>query len=334
MTAPLRLSIEPLELPFVHPFTIARGTEHSVRTAIFRLAWNGIEALGETTPSARYAESVETVLDYFERHQLEGDDPYLLDELLECIEPRAARCGLDVALHDLIAKDCGRPLYRLLGLDPRDTPLTSFTVGIGDTQTMLARVDEIGEHPVLKVKLGTGTPAHEIETMQAIRERYGGTIRIDANEGWDVEQAVTVLRELHPLDIEFCEQPIPAGHPEQLRYIREHCAIPIVTDEDSRVAEDLPALYRCVDGINIKLVKCGGIRGALHMIHTARALGLKIMLGSMVETQVLTTAAAQLSPLVDWADLDGPFLAITYDAGKIVLPDGAGLGVRQETAVA
>jgi L-alanine-DL-glutamate epimerase-like enolase superfamily enzyme len=164
---------------------------------------------------------------------------------------------------------------------------------------------------------------------------YTGTIRVDANEAWTPEQAVTNLNALARFEIEFCEQPIPAGSPAKLRWIRERSPIPIVTDEDSKDARDLPALYGCVDGINVKLVKCGGIRGALNMIHTARALGFKIMLGCMIETQILTAAAAHLSPLVDWADLDGPFLTaddpftgVTYADGKIVLPDGPGLGVR------
>jgi len=336
----LSLSISTLDLPLVHPFTIARGSSDAARTAIFRVAWNDLEGLGETAPIRRYNESVESVSAFFADHPLRGDDPYLLDELLADIPP-AARCGLDIALHDLIGKDCGKPLHRLLGLDPAKTPLTSFTIGISDPETTLRKVTEIGDHPVMKVKLGSGTTTEQIETIELIRSRYSGTIRIDANEGWDTEQAIELLRELERFEIEFCEQPIPAGNPEQLRYIRERSKIPIVTDEDSRVAEDLPKLYGCVDGINVKLVKTGGIRGALKMIHTARALGLKIMLGCMVESQILATAAAQLSPLVDWADIDGPFLTkddpfsgITYDRGKIVLPDGPGLGVREKTAVA
>jgi len=193
----------------------------------------------------------------------------------------------------------------------------------------------------VKVKLGLGTPREEVETIELIRSKYTGTVRIDANEGWTPEQAVETLRELERFDVEFCEQPIKAGQPEKLRYVREHSNIPIVTDEDSLRAEDLPRLHGCVDGINVKLAKCGGIRAAVKMIHTARALGMKIMLGCMVESQISATAAAQISPLVDWADIDGPFLTkddpfsgITYRHGKIVLPDGPGLGVREKAAVA
>ena len=337
----LSLSVTPLALPLVHPFTIARGTEEVAHTAVFRLDYDGTPGLGEAAPIARYNESVQSVIAYFNAHPLTADDPFLLDVLLHDGIPAAARCGLDIALHDLMGRVCGQPLYRLLGLDPQATPLTSFTIGIGELQTTLRKLDEIGGHPVLKVKLGSGDVQRDIETIEAIRGKYTGAIRIDANEGWTAGQAVKVLDEFARFDIEFCEQPVPAGHPEQLRYIREHSRIPIVTDEDSLTASDLPKLRGCVDGVNVKLAKTGGIRGALAMIHTARALGMKIMLGCMVESQISATAAAHLSPLVDWADIDGPFLVkddpfegITYSAGKIVLPAGPGLGVREKSAVA
>jgi L-alanine-DL-glutamate epimerase-like enolase superfamily enzyme len=332
----LELTVAPLELPLVHTFTIARSSESVARTALVRLRWGEIDALGESSPSLRYDESVESVMAGLRAHAL-GNDPYALDALLAGLPP-AQRCGLDIALHDCIAKDVDRPLWRLLGLNPAHTPLTSFTIGIATLDEMLAKVREVGAHPVLKVKLGAGA---EIETMAAIRSIYGGTIRIDANEGWTPESAVTILRELERFDIEFCEQPIPAGTPERLRWIRERTAIPLVTDEDSKDADDLFALAGCVDGVNVKLVKCGGIRGALAMIHTARALGLKVMLGCMVESAILSTAAAHLSPLVDWADLDGPFLiardpfdGMRYADGKIVLPDGPGLGVVEKAVAA
>jgi len=337
----LALTLERLALPLAHPFTIARGTQDVANTAVLRLNWNGIEALGEAVPIRRYHESVDSVIEYFQSNPLAAGDPYLLDTLLDAVPAAAARCGLDIALHDLIGKDCGKPLYRLLGLDPEQTLYTSFTIGIGDPELTAKKVADVGDHPILKVKLGAGTPKEQIETIEAIRARYTGIIRIDANEGWSVESAIEILREIDRFDIEFCEQPIPAGQPEKLRYIREHAKIPIVTDEDSLVAEDLPKLYGCVDGVNVKLVKCGGIRAALRMIHTARALGLKIMLGCMVESAISATAAAQLSPLVDWADIDGPFLTkndpfsgVTYARGKLVLPDAPGLGVTEKAVVA
>lgn len=332
----MRLDVSELSLPLLHTFTIARGSKTHAHSVLFRLRHQGIEAFGESSPTDRYGENPASIVAYFREHSLPSDDPYAVDALLDGLPP-AARCGLDVALHDFIGKDVRRPLWRLLGLNPQRTPTTSFTIGIDTIETMLRKLEEIRQHPIIKIKLGTG---NEIEIIEAIRSRYAGTLRIDANEGWDATNSVRILREIERFDIEFCEQPIPAGTPEQLRYIRERTTIPIVTDEDSRFASDLPKLAGCVDGINIKLVKCGGIRAALEMIHTARALGLKIMLGCMPESAILCTAAAHLSALVDWADLDGPFLTandpfsgITYDHGKIVLPDAPGLGVYERAKV-
>ncbi len=332
----LSLRVSTLALPLRHPFRIARGEASVARTALIRVSDGSHEGLGEATPVARYGESVESVAAYFAAHPLRVHDPMRLEEALAGDIPPAARAGLDLALHDLIGKRLGVPLYALFGLDPAKTPVTSFTIGIADTATTLRKVAEIGDHPILKIKLGLGTDAEQIETIEAIRSTYTGTIRIDANEGWDVPGAIRILRELERFEIEFCEQPIPAGDPAGLRAVREAAGMPIVTDEDSLTAADLPRLYGCVDGINVKLAKCGGLRGALAMIHTARAMGLRIMLGCMVESAIAATAAAHLSPLVDWADLDGPFLTaadpfegIAYERGKIVLPDGPGLGVRE-----
>ncbi|HTX58234.1 MAG TPA: dipeptide epimerase [Verrucomicrobiae bacterium] len=332
----LRVSVSPLRLPLVHPFRIARGEETVAETALVRLVSGDEEGLGEATPIERYGESYASVAAYFASHELASDDPFALEALLHAGIPAAARAGLDLALHDLIGKRLGVPLFALLGLDPALAPVTSFTIGIADPQETLRKVDEVREHPILKIKLGAGTPHEQIETIAAIRSRYTGTIRIDANEGWDAVDAIRILGELSRYEIEFCEQPIAAGHPAALRAIRERVSIPIVTDEDSCTAADLPALYGCVDGVNVKLAKTGGIRGALAMIHTARAMGMKVMLGCMVESAIAATAAAHLSPLVDWADIDGPFLVaedpfagVTYDRGRLVLPQGPGLGIRE-----
>lgn len=332
----LALETSPLDLTLKHPFKIARSEERIAHSVLFRLRDEHAEGLGEATPSERYHESAATVEAYVREHPLAASDVFRLEALLDPAIPPAARAGLDLAAYDLLGKRLGVPLYALLGLDPSRTPYTSFTIGIGDPETTLRKLAEIGDHPVLKVKLGLGGANEQIETIAAIRDRYTGTIRIDANEGWDVETAVAILGELARYEIEFCEQPIPAGNPPGLRAIRERVKIPIVTDEDSLDARDLAALIGCVDGVNVKLTKTGGIRGALAMIHTARALGMKIMLGCMVESSIAATAAAHLSPLVDWADIDGPFLiardpfeGVRYDRGKLVLPDGPGLGVRE-----
>ncbi len=329
----MHLELAELALPLVHTFSISRGSATAAHTLVARAAWREHEGLGESAPSARYDDTIADVARELRAHPL-GDDPYALETALAGLRP-AARCALDVAMHDLIGKDLERPLWQLLGCDPARTPVTSFTIGIDTPEAMLAKLDAIAGHPIVKVKLGF---AGDLDVLEAMRAHYTGTLRVDANEGWTPESAVANLEVLARCDVEFCEQPIPAGSPERLRWIRERSRVAIVTDEDSKDATDLRALAGCVDGINVKLVKCGGIRGALAMIHTARALGLKIMLGCMVESAILTTAAAHLSPLVDWADLDGPFLTaddpfvgVTYRGGKLVLPTAPGLGVVERS---
>jgi len=334
----LSISVSTMELPLVHPFKIARGEEATAHTAVVRVRGAGLEGIGEATPIDRYGESVESVIAYFQRNPLPGDDPFRLESLLRAEIPAAARAGLDLALHDLIGKELGKPLYALLGLDPSRAPLTSFTIGIADPQMTLRKVDEAAHYPILKIKLGTGTLAEQVEIVAAIRARYTGALRIDANEGWSVDEAVTILRELGRYEIEFCEQPVAAGNPQWLRAVRDGVSIPIVADEDCLVASDLPPLYGCIDGVNVKLAKAGGIRGALATIHTARAMGLKVMIGCMVESAIAATAAAHVSPLADWADLDGPllisrdpFTGVRYDGGKVLIPNTPGLGVREAT---
>src|SRR5580693_1276850 len=178
----LMVSVTPLELPLIHPFKIARGEETVARTALVRVRAGDLEGIGEAAPTERYGESVESVAEYFLTHDLASDNPYRLEALLHDRIPPAARSGLDIALHDLIGKDLGKPLYELFGLDPALTPVTSFTIGIADPETTLRKVAEVGDHPILKIKLGSGTDAEQVETIALVREGYRGIIRIDANE--------------------------------------------------------------------------------------------------------------------------------------------------------
>jgi len=325
----VRLTLERLSLPLVDPFTIARSSARTTGSVVVRLEADGRHAIGESSPSERYGETVESVIAALESRRL-PEDPDAREAALRGLPP-AASCALDLALHDLLGKRAGLPIWRMLGLDRDVAPVTSFTLGIDTPERMLGKLARIGDHPALKVKLGF---PEELEVVAAIRDRYTGTLRLDANEAWTPEQSVANLRALERYDIEFCEQPIPAGAPERLRWISERTAIPLVADEDARNASDLPALAGAVVGVNLKLVKTGGLAGALAAIATARALGLKIMIGCMVESAICTTAAAHLSPLADWADLDGPFLTehdpfsgVTYDRGRLVLPEAPGLGI-------
>lgn len=323
----------PLLLHLRHTFTIARSSEDVAESVLLEVESSGVTGLGECAPSGRYEESPGLVTRQLETADLRGLDLFEFDTVLSRLGPdeRGAMCALDVALHDLAGKRLGAPVYRLLGLDPGEAKETSFTIGIADVDTMVAKTREAAHMPILKVKVGAG---EEIETFEALRSVYRGRIRIDANEGWEPEQAVKLLGELARFDIEFCEQPVAAGDPARLRFVRERSKIPIMADESCRVPADIPPLAGCVDGIVIKLVKCGGMREALAMIHIARALGMKIMIGCMIESSILATAGATLTPLVDYADLDGPLLVtddpyegVVFDGAQMRLPDAPGLGV-------
>jgi len=336
-SAGVSLRHEILSLHLRRTFATARASEDVAHTLVLRLTAGGIEALGESAPSARYGESADSVARDLDGIDVGGADLRHIDAALARVpaNQRGAMCALDLALHDLAAKQLGAPLHRLLGLDPAAAKATSFTIGLADIETMLEKTREAKDLPILKVKLGGG---REIETIEALRSVYRGAIRIDANEAWQPEEAVALLRELKRFDIEFCEQPIKAGDIPWLRYVRELSPIPIFADEDCRTLDDLRELNGFVDGVNIKLVKCGGIREAVRMIHAARALKMKVMIGCMIESSVLATAAAQLTPLVDYADLDGPLLisddpfeGVGYDGGRLVLPEAPGLGVQEKT---
>jgi L-alanine-DL-glutamate epimerase-like enolase superfamily enzyme len=329
----VRATTQRLLLHLRHTFAISRGAEDIAQTVLFTLCVDGVEAVGEAAPIARYDETPESVAHQLARLPLQELEWWYFDATLARLRDwPAARCALDLALYDLAGKRLGVPVYRLLGLDPTAALRTSFTIGIADIEKTIAKVKEAAAFPILKVKVGG---PDTLETLEAIRSCYRGSIRVDANEAWSPDEAVRMLREIERFDVEFCEQPIPAGHPEQLRFVRERVKLPIIVDEDSVVATDVPRLAGCIDGINIKLAKCGGIREALRMIAVARALGMKIMIGCMIESSILATAAAHVTPLCDYADLDGPLLitddpfrGVDYDGAQLRLPATPGLGVR------
>ncbi len=237
-----------------------------------------------------------------------------------------------MALYDLIGKILSVPLYKLLGFNPAYTPHTSYTIGI-DTPTNMAKKALLAkDYPILKIKVGT---KNDLDNLKAIRDVSSAIIRVDANTGWTPKEAIKTINALIPYNIEFVEQPIPAHDLLGLKLIRDNVPIPIIADESCVTVEDIPRLVGCVDGINIKLMKCGGLNHALKMIHVARAHNLRVMIGCMIESSLAITAAAHLTPLVDYADLDGhllidndPYVGVTVLDGKLVLPDAPGLGVR------
>jgi L-alanine-DL-glutamate epimerase-like enolase superfamily enzyme len=233
-----------------------------------------------------------------------------------------------------VGKRLGVPLWKLWGLNAKNTPQSSFTIGIDDPEKMRQKVAEAAAYPVLKIKLGT---ERDEAILKTIRDATDKPIRVDANAGWDLAKALRMLPILKDYGVELLEQPLPPADLDGLGVVRAASDIPVVVDESCLVATDIPKLVGKADGINIKLAKCGSLREALRMIATARAHGMRVMVGCMIETSIAITAAAHFTPLVDFADLDGaaltvddPFAGASIDGGQIRLPDGPGLGVRRK----
>ena len=254
-----------------------------------------------------------------------------MDQLIT--DQSCAKAALDIALLDWVGKKLNQPLFRLFGLDPSKTPITTFSIGIDTAEVVKQKVKEAAAFPVLKIKVGL---KNDQEMLEAVRSVTNKPLRVDANEGWKTkEEALERIKWLEGLGVEVIEQPLPSTMLEETRWLRERVNIPILADESVKNAHDIPALAQAFDGINVKLMKSGGVQEALTMIKMARALGMKIMLGCMIESSVAIGAAAQISPLVDYADLDGnllisndPFKGPTVEKGKLVLPKGPGLGIE------
>src|SRR6266852_5940287 len=336
----LRLVLEECTITTRHPFAIARGSTTGYRRCWVRLIdEDGLEGWGEADPSSYYGETYDTViatLQKLDRHMPE--DPFDLEAAearFAQVVPRngAARAALSAALHDLVGKRLGQPLWRLWGLDPHKAPRSSFTIGLDTAEKMREKVAEAAPYPILKIKLGTD---RDEAILRATRDATDKPLRVDANAGWTRERALQMLPVLREYGVEFVEQPLPPDDLEGLAALQRRGILPIVVDESCIVATDIPRLAGVVDGINIKLAKCGSLREALRMVATARAHGMLGMVGCMIESSLGITAAAHLTPLVDAADLDGaaltandPFVGATIDGGKIRLPLGPGLGVRR-----
>ena len=343
----MKLTHAPLTLRTRHPFVIARGGSSDWRTVWVKVTdRDGAEGWGEAAPSRFYGETPETVASALERLApvLEGADAWSL-EAIEAGMQRAirfngsAKSAVSAALHDLAAKRLGVPLYRLWGLDPAAAPRSSFTIAIAGEAELRRRVAEAAEYPILKVKLGSD---RDEEIIRTVRDAAPGkTLRVDANAAWTPKHALRMIGLLAELGVEFVEQPLPPHDLEGLRFVRERSVLPVIADESCIVATDIPRLAGAVDGINIKLSKCGGLREALKMIATARAHGMLVMAGCMIESSLGITAAAHFAPLLDCADLDGaallandPFAGATIAGGRVELPARPGLGVEVSAGTA
>lgn len=337
----MKVNTEFIKLQFKYPFKTARlAPREFSESLIVSIQHDNCIGEGEIRPSEYYFNEnfdvAKKVISEIE--PILGDNPFLLEDILDEIKTKyyyapATLAGIDIALHDLVGKLLGIPLYKYFGLNPNKTPISSFTIGIDTIPIMIKKLKEASNYPIIKVKVGV---PEDLDTMKAIRDVSDATIRVDANTGWTVKEAITKINQLESFNIEFIEQPIKPKDFKGLQEIRRNTNIPIMADEDSVSAKDLPNLVGCVDSINIKLMKCGGIREAKKMIDFAHIHGMKVMLGCMLESSLSIAAAAHLSPLVEYADLDTNVLSVNdpYDGmgnlnGKLILPDGPGLGVSK-----
>ena len=331
----MKIKLEEYNVHLINTFR----TTHGARDVMPVLIADIDGGLGEASPVHYYGEDLNTVKNFVNKaSEVISDDPYQLERLSIDLEKVAAfnysaKAAIDMAMHDLAAKRLGIPLYQFFGITPRSDLPTSFTISISDPDSMKKQTEQNQGYHVYKVKVGV---PGDIEMVEAVRDATGAKIRVDANEGWSVKEAISRIKILEKLDIEFIEQPLHRDDFDGFRILRAKTDLPIIADEGVFRSGDIPKYVGLADGINIKLSKSGGLREAMKMIATARAHRMKIMIGCMVETSVGISAAAQIASLVDYADLDGnilisddPFKGATIENGYIKIPDGPGLGVSR-----
>lgn len=339
----MKIVTTPYELKLTKPFGLARSTRTTNSIVLVKLDDLGY---GEASPSAYYGEDVPTVIQTITQAVPKiSIYPLYINEIMSQLNQQfpsnaAARAAIDMALYDILAKRLRLPLHAYLGIAPPRCAQTSFTIGIAPIEEMLKKVDDARHHPILKIKLGKD-PDHDLTVMREIRKRTNQTIRVDANGGWTLDNALTCIKALADMDIEYVEQPLEKGSLADLAQLKKASPLPIFLDEDVLVSSDIPKVAGTCDGINIKLMKCGGITEAMKMIHTARAFDLQIMLGCMIESSLAITAASHLASLVDYLDLDGnllvsndPFQGMILEKGYLRVPETPGLGAtpRQDIA--
>jgi len=341
-SAPAKLEIEVIRLKLRHTWTTTMSSSDYRDTLHVRYARDGITGYGEGAPIVRYHEDAlggQKALESI-RNLLTAANPWEFDKLMAQVFRQlegqfAAKAAFDIALMDWIGKRLNVPLYRYFGLDPKDAPITTFSIGMDDPETTRQKIQEADAFPVLKIKVGVGNDEATIAAVRAVTEK---PIRVDANEGWtNKEEAVRKINWLESQGVQFVEQPMPAAMLEETKWVRQRVHLPLIADEACLSASAIPKLADAFDGVNIKLDKAGGILQAYRMIQIAKVLGMKTMLGCMVSSSCSVTAAAHLSPLVDYADLDGnllisndPYSGVLVEKGKLILPDRPGLGLRMD----
>ena len=334
----MKLSFDVIELVPKRVFRTARTTSASSRCVIVEISDGTIVGLGEAAPSRFYGETADTVVEVLKGVRRVVEDCAHEVELMADLTSRglkgnpSARAALEIAAHDMMGKRYGIPLYRHFELDPAALPLTTMSIGLDDPDVMLEKAIDARDFPILKVKLDADI---DLSIVSRIKEATGASVTVDANCAWTRSEAVEKATELARIGVEFLEQPVAADDVEGLAYVRERTDVPVFADESCPTSEQLPVVAPAVDGVVIKLMKCGGLVEAVRMARKAREMGLKTMIGCMMESSLAITAAAHISPLMDYADLDSglmmtndPFTGVKIDRGRMSLPEEAGLGVH------
>ncbi len=337
----MKLTLHQFDLKLRHTFTVSRESYDIRQTLIVELAEDGLRGYGEATAHPYYGITIKNMTAQLDavRSRIESqslEDPadlwQQLDEALG--HNRFAQCALDEAAHDLWGKKLGKPVFELWGLSANDLPISNYTIGIDDIDTMVAKLREFPDWPVYKIKLGTD---HDIDIVRELRKHTEARFRVDANCGWTgADETIANSRELKKLNVEFIEQPLPNGAIDEMSLAYSHAELPIIADESCQVESDV---QKCNDeyfhGVNIKLVKCGGLTPARRMIQRAREIGMFVMVGCMTESTVGISAIAQLLPLLDYVDMDGATLlaediatGVTVEKGVCRYPTKPGCGVE------
>ncbi|RIJ46358.1 dipeptide epimerase [Maribellus luteus] len=335
----LKLRFKPYDLQLKHTFTLAGSSRTTTPVMLTEIEYDGIIGYGEASMPPYLGESHATATSFLSSLDLgQFNDPFRLDEILEYVDQKAegncaAKASVDIALHDLLGKIMGQPWYKIWGFNAEDTPNTSFTIGIDTDEVVRQKVKEAAEFKILKVKLGRDNDKQMIETIRAVTDV---PMCVDVNQGWtDKKHALEMTHWLQEKGIEFVEQPMPKTAIDDIAWLTQHSPLPIIADEALQRLPDVKKAHGIYSGINIKLMKCTGMREAHKMITLARALDMKVMIGCMTETSCAVSAAAQLAPKVDWADLDGNLLisndvfsGVQVKDGKITLIDAPGIGIQ------
>lgn len=336
-----KLRYKPYTLEMRYVFTVASFSRTTTPVVLTQLEYDGIIGYGEASMPPYLGESQESVINFLNKIDLSGfNSPFQTEELLAYVDQisaknTAAKASVDIALHDLIGKILGQPFYKIWGLNPALIPATSYTIGIDTEEVIRKKVMEADHFKILKVKLGLETDKMIIDTIRQCTDR---PLCADVNQGWKTkEQALEMSHWLAERGVVFLEQPMPKEQIDDNAWLTAHSPIPTIADEACQRLSDVPALQGVYSGINIKLMKCTGMREAKRMAELAQSLKMKVMIGCMTETSCAISAAAQLAPLVDWADLDGALLIGNdiYDGmkvidGQCILPDRPGIGILAE----